>query len=149
MNREQTDYWTSTNYSHLTEKQARLFKSLHPHLVKLGRPTSCSLDYIAYKKEPEMRGAFVRIISSNRSPFLTIRLALLTENQIHDPRKLCQSDPNNLGYWTRAGLILRYTSQSDTEYILSLIRQAYNYALATDQKKGGFDLRGNASDYSE
>ena len=123
--------WTPTNYPLLNVEQAQLFRLLDEHIRVLGKPSSRSESYIAYKKEPEMKGGFVRI-SPAKKPGLNIHLALISHTQIVDPKHLCEGEDRMR--WSRASSLVKCMPEPDIDYIMDLIRQAYDYALINDRE---------------
>ena len=123
-----TSYWTSTYYEFLTDKQAELFCLLDQAIRNLGQSSSQADDYIAYKKTG-MKGAFVRI-SQGKKPNLNVHLALITFEEIDDPHNLCEKDYKFGKSWTRTSLVVNCTPESDIKYIMNLVDQAFNKALA-------------------
>ena len=129
-----TSYWTSTYYEFLTDEQAELFRLLDRAIRDLGRSSSQADDYIAYKKEPEMKGAFVRI-SQGKKPSLNVHLALITFEEIDDPHNLCEKDYKFGRSWSRTSLVVNCTPESDIKYIMDLVHQAFQTAMVHDRKR--------------
>ena len=127
-------FWTSTYNEFLTDEQAELFYVLDQAIRDLGRPSSQADDYIAYKKEPEMKGAFVRI-SQGKKPSLNVHLALITCEDIDDPHNLCEKDYKFRNRWSRASLIMKCTPESDIKYIMDLVHQAFQTAMVHDRRR--------------
>lgn len=126
--------WTSTNYPLLNDEQAKLFRSLDERIRLLGQPSSRADGYITYKKKSEMKGGFVRI-KPTKKPDLDVHLALINHKQILDPENLCKDDYSYRIKWSRAGSLVKCTPESNIDYIMDLIRQAYEYALINDQSQ--------------
>ena len=129
-------HWTSTCYD-LTDEQAELFRLLDERIRELGQVTSKAKQYIAYKREHFMKGAFVRISKADKRS-LNVHLPIVSRNDINDPLNLCTSDNIMSHSWSRAqvgGLAVKCTPESDIDYIMDLVRQTYRKALVYDEKR--------------
>ena len=126
--------WTSTNYPLLNDEQAKLFRLLDDRIRVLGKPSSRADGYITYKKDPEMKGGFVRI-SVGKRPNLNVHLALIKHSRIYDPHSLACYDHSESLRWSRGSLLVKCTSESSIDHIMDLIRQAYDYALINDRSQ--------------
>lgn len=121
------NYWTSTNYSHLSPETAELFRLLDPRIRRLmgTEVSSKATRYIAYKAL-EMRHAFVRLIP-NKKGRLVVRLGMPLV-QIIDSRGLCRE--GTASRWSVVHANVDFDSVDRINDIMALIEQTYHYNLA-------------------
>ena len=120
------NYWTSTNYSHLTPETSELFRLLDSRIRGLdgSEVESRAKDYIAYGT-PGMSHAFLRL--RHRQERLIVRLGMPLA-QITDPKNLCRNGKPSK--WSVTHADADFDSFDRIEDIMALIRQALLYNLA-------------------
>ena len=119
------NYWTSTDYSHLTPETSELFRLLDSRIRGFdgSEVVSRAKNYIAYGTRG-MSHAFLRL--RHRQERLIVRLGMPLE-QITDPKNLCRN--GKLSKWSVTHADADFDSLDRIEDIMALIRQAFLYNL--------------------
>ena len=116
--------WTLADHRHLINEKLELFQQLRTRILHLDASVSEKINQhtIAYRTNT----IFVDVVPQARRLRLSLNLPYPT---VKDPEGWCK-DVTNLGRWGTGDVEVGISSVGDLDYIMSLIRQAYERHIA-------------------
>ena len=121
-----TGKYSLDDYPHLTGEILDLYGALRPRIMSLDPSVTevFNKNYIAYKSSTN----FVDIVPRKQRLDLTLNMRFV---EVDDPRGLCR-DVTGLDRWGNGDVEVAMPSGEQLEYIMDLIRQAFNKQVELD-----------------
>jgi predicted transport protein len=125
-NQAKKNSWTLADHPYLIDDKLELFKQLRSQILRLDTSVRERINkrVVAYS----INTIFVDIVPQAKRLLLSLNLPYPT---INDPEGWCK-DVTTLGRWGIGDVEVGISSDGELEYIMSLIRQAYERQVAVE-----------------